>query len=161
MAQKILIFMIVFQLHSMALAECMPGCRCDNTLLMVTCNTSELDKLPITLNPHITYLIIRNSQIEKVDDGFQFYEALVILDLSRNKIATVQDGAFISQVVLMPTDNFYLCLSSGLPGHPLDGPQPPLHGDSQHSLWPVQAALPLSQPQLPGAPAPWLGQALP
>ena len=36
-----------------------------------------------------------------IDDGFQFYEALLTLDLSDNMIETIQDGAFQSQVIFI------------------------------------------------------------
>lgn len=68
---------------------------------MVTCTSSSLDIIPITLNPHITTLSMHNSQVKTIDDGFQFYEALVTLNLSNNQIQTIQDGAFISQMQLV------------------------------------------------------------
>ena len=98
LSNNIVILVLFCQLYSMVASYCMVGCRCNNTMLVATCNTSNLDMVPITLNPHITKLLIHNSRIKLIDDSFQFYEALVILDLSRNQITTIQDRAFISQV---------------------------------------------------------------
>ena len=55
--------------------------------------------VPITLNPHITLLEMRNSRVVRLDDSFQFYEALIDLDLSFNRIALILDKSFISQVI--------------------------------------------------------------
>ena len=43
----------------------------------------------------------KNVQVRTIDDGFQFYEALLTLDLSDNMIETIQDGAFQSQVIFI------------------------------------------------------------
>ena len=98
MFKQIARLLVLGQLCNFAKGYCPPGCLCNNTLLMVTCTSSSLDIIPITLNPHITTLSMHNSQVKTIDDGFQFYEALVTLNLSNNQIQTIQDGAFISQV---------------------------------------------------------------
>ena len=77
---------------------CPPGCTCNNSKLMVTCNQTDLEMLPITLNPHITSLNWHNSRVHTVDDSLQFYEALLSLNISHNKINIIQDGAFSYQV---------------------------------------------------------------
>ena len=46
---------------------------------------------------------IKIAQVRTIDDGFQFYEALLTLDLSDNMIETIQDGAFQSQVISINT----------------------------------------------------------
>ena len=74
------------------------GCECDNVELSVMCTNSSLVTFPITLNPHITSLTIHNTEVSSISDGLQFYEALHSLDLSHNKISTLQDRAFIFQV---------------------------------------------------------------
>ena len=98
MFKQIAGLLVLGQLWDAVMGYCPPGCSCNNTLLMVTCTSSSLDIIPITLNPHITTLSMHNSQVKTIDDGFQFYDALVTLDLSNNQIQTIQDGAFISQV---------------------------------------------------------------
>ena len=42
---------------------------------------------------------MRNSRVVRLDDSFQFYEALIDLDLSFNRIALILDKSFISQVI--------------------------------------------------------------
>ena len=74
------------------------GCHCNNDKLSVSCTNSSLSILPITLNPHITSLVIHNTRVSAVSDGLQFYEALHNLDLSHNRISTIQDRAFSYQV---------------------------------------------------------------
>ena len=74
------------------------GCECDNVELSVVCTNSSLVNFPITLNPHITSLTIYNTEVSSISDGLQFYEVLHSLDLSHNKISTLQDRAFIFQV---------------------------------------------------------------
>ena len=60
---------------------------------------SQLNMVPITLNPHITRMEMRNTRVARLDDSFQFYEALVDLDLSFNRITLILDKSFISQVI--------------------------------------------------------------
>lgn len=60
---------------------------------------SQLKMVPITLNPHITLLEMRNTQVERLDDSFQFYEALIDLDLSFNRINLILEKSFVSQVI--------------------------------------------------------------
>lgn len=64
----------------------------------MSCTNSSLSILPITLNPHITSLVIQRTRVSSVSDGLQFYEALHHLDLSNNMISTIQDRAFTYQV---------------------------------------------------------------
>ena len=60
---------------------------------------SKLELLPITLNPHITELLLRHTAVSTLDTGsLQFYEALTQLDLAHNRIHTVLPGAFHNQV---------------------------------------------------------------
>ena len=65
--------------------------------LGVNCNAWALDMVPITLNPHITSLTISHSKIARLDDSFQFYEALVKLNMSNNIISHILDRSFVSQ----------------------------------------------------------------
>ena len=60
---------------------------------------SQLKMVPITLNPHITLLEMRNTKVVRLDDSFQFYEALIDLDLSFNRINLILDKSFVSQVI--------------------------------------------------------------
>ena len=60
---------------------------------------SQLKMVPITLNPHITRLEMRNTRVERLDDSFQFYEALIDLDLGSNRINLILEKSFVSQVI--------------------------------------------------------------
>ena len=60
---------------------------------------TQLNMVPITLNPHIIRLEMRNTRVVRLDDSFQFYEALVDLDLSFNRITLILDKSFVSQVI--------------------------------------------------------------
>ena len=42
---------------------------------------------------------MRNTQVERLDDSFQFYEALIDLDLSFNRINLILEKSFVSQVI--------------------------------------------------------------
>ena len=84
--------------HPHSLSLLFTGCHCNNDKLSVSCTNSSLSILPITLNPHITSLVIHNTRVSAVSDGLQFYEALHNLDLSNNRISTIQDRAFSYQV---------------------------------------------------------------
>ena len=84
--------------HSHPRSLLFTGCHCNNDKLSVSCTNSSLSILPITLNPHITSLVIHNTRVSAVSDGLQFYEALHNLDLSNNRISTIQDRAFSYQV---------------------------------------------------------------
>ena len=68
--------------------------------LEVKClSASQLNMVPITLNPHITRLEMRNTRVVRLDDSFQFYEALIDLDLSFNRITLILEKSFVSQVI--------------------------------------------------------------
>ena len=60
---------------------------------------TQLNMVPITLNPHIEALTMRNTEVVRLDDSFQFYEALLDLDLSFNRIRLILDKSFVSQVI--------------------------------------------------------------
>ena len=71
----------------------------------MSCLASQLNMIPITLNPHITRLELRNTRVARLDDSFQFYEALTELDLSFNRINLILDKSFVSQVIKQVTSD--------------------------------------------------------
>ena len=75
--------------------------------LGVSCSSWPHDIIPITLNPHITQLSITHSKITRLDDSFQFYEALASLNLSYNSISSIKDKSFLSQASCHPDFMFY------------------------------------------------------
>ncbi|XP_067647517.1 leucine-rich repeat and immunoglobulin-like domain containing-NOGO receptor-interacting protein 4 [Eurosta solidaginis] len=79
------------------LANCPPGCQCDDNTLVVQCGEGQLDVLPIALNPSIQRLVIRNNKIKTIDSSIQFYAELTFLDLSSNHLMTIPQRTFAYQ----------------------------------------------------------------
>ncbi|CAG9134714.1 unnamed protein product [Plutella xylostella] len=80
-----------------ALANCPGGCSCNDDTLVVVCEESRLDVLPIALNPSIQRLIIRNNKIKTIDSSMQFYAELQHLDLSQNHLVNIPSRSFDNQ----------------------------------------------------------------
>ncbi|CAD0195894.1 unnamed protein product [Chrysodeixis includens] len=80
-----------------ALANCPIGCNCNDETLVVVCEESRLDVLPIALNPYIQRLIIRNNKIKTIDSSMQFYTELQHLDLSQNHLVNIPTKSFAYQ----------------------------------------------------------------
>lgn len=80
-----------------ALANCPGGCNCNDDTLVVVCEESRLDVLPIALNPSIQRLIIRNNKIKTIDSSMQFYAELQHLDLSQNHLVNIPPKSFAYQ----------------------------------------------------------------
>ncbi|XP_062132258.1 leucine-rich repeat neuronal protein 3 [Drosophila sulfurigaster albostrigata] len=80
-----------------ALANCPPGCQCDDNTLVVQCGEGQLDVLPIALNPSIQRLVIKNNKIKTIDSSIQFYAELTFLDLSQNHLMTIPQRTFAYQ----------------------------------------------------------------
>lgn len=80
-----------------ALTNCPIGCDCNDDTLVVRCEEGKLDVLPITLNPSIQRLVIKNNKIKTVDSSIQFYSELYFLDLSYNHLVSIPPNSFESQ----------------------------------------------------------------
>lgn len=94
------LFSVIFLLGVMsisALANCPPGCQCDDDTLVVTCGEGHLDVLPIALNPSIQRLVIKTNRIKTIDSSIQFYAELTFLDLSYNHLVTIPQRTFAYQ----------------------------------------------------------------
>ncbi|XP_018332590.1 chondroadherin-like [Agrilus planipennis] len=76
---------------------CPTGCTCNDDTYVVHCERSKLDVIPITLNPAIQRLILRNNKIKTVDAAFQFYRDLQYVDLSSNHLVNIPIKSFIHQ----------------------------------------------------------------
>lgn len=79
------------------LANCPPGCQCDDNTLVVQCGEGQLDVLPIALNPSIQRLVIKSNKIKTIDSSIQFYAELTFLDLSQNHLMTIPQRTFAYQ----------------------------------------------------------------
>ncbi|XP_052758557.1 leucine-rich repeat neuronal protein 1-like isoform X1 [Galleria mellonella] len=89
--------LLACQSGAAALANCPSGCSCNDDTLVVVCEESRLDVLPIALNPSIQRLIIRNNKIKTIDSSMQFYAELQHLDLSQNHLVNIPTKSFAYQ----------------------------------------------------------------
>ncbi|CAH0557647.1 unnamed protein product [Brassicogethes aeneus] len=76
---------------------CPGGCTCDDDTYVVTCERGKLDVIPITLNPAIQRLVLKNNKIRTVDAAFQFYRDLLYVDLSYNHLGNIPKTSFTNQ----------------------------------------------------------------
>lgn len=77
-----------------SLANCPNGCLCNDDTLVVTCDDTNLDVMPIALNPSIKSLIMKNNKIKSIESAIQFYPDLEILDLSGNHLLKLPSRTF-------------------------------------------------------------------
>ncbi|CAH1130157.1 unnamed protein product [Ceutorhynchus assimilis] len=97
---KGMLFLLVLAafLPSSAIAVgCPTGCICNDETYIVQCEHSKLDVIPITLNPAIQRLVLRNNKIRTVDAAFQFYRDLQYVDLSSNHLINIPTKSFQHQ----------------------------------------------------------------
>lgn len=77
-----------------SLANCPPGCLCNDDTLVVTCDDTSLDVMPIALNPSIKQLIMKKNKIKSIESAIQFYPDLEFLDLSGNHLLKLPSRTF-------------------------------------------------------------------
>lgn len=77
-----------------SLANCPNGCLCNDDTLVVTCDDTNLDVMPIALNPSIKQLIMKNNKIKSIESAIQFYPDLEFLDLSGNHLLKLPSKTF-------------------------------------------------------------------
>ncbi len=94
------------------LALCPGDCMCDNTRLIVNCSDVYLPDMPITLNPHIKSMRITHAGLERLETNLQFYPALIICDLSHNRLASLNPYVFETQSQLSRLDVSHNRISS-------------------------------------------------
>ncbi|XP_017771376.1 PREDICTED: insulin-like growth factor-binding protein complex acid labile subunit isoform X1 [Nicrophorus vespilloides] len=92
----------IFLLGSLMVASsfgigCPTGCECNDDTFVVKCEKSKLDVLPITLNPAVQRLVLRNNKIKTIDAAFQFYRDLQYVDLSNNHLVNIPSKSFLYQ----------------------------------------------------------------
>ncbi|XP_072402908.1 uncharacterized protein [Diabrotica undecimpunctata] len=85
-------------------AICPAACRCENDILTTSCSSANLEFVPIQLNPELHELDLSNNKISQIHFSFPFYEKLVTLNLSRNRIKTLGNNNFESQINLTHLD---------------------------------------------------------
>lgn len=77
-----------------SLANCPNGCLCNDDTLVVTCDDTNLDVMPIALNPSIKQLIMKKNKIKSIESAIQFYPDLEFLDLSGNHLLKLPSRTF-------------------------------------------------------------------
>lgn len=88
------LFFVGLLVASAQAVGCPTGCVCNDDTFVVQCEKSKLDVLPITLNPAIQRLVLRNNKIKTVDAAFQFYKDLQYVDLSSNHLVNIPNDSF-------------------------------------------------------------------
>lgn len=79
-------------------AVCPHNCMCNDDTLTVICKENMLNEVPITLNPRIERLILKQNRIKTVDvAAFQFYGSLKHIDFSYNQLVKIPQKAFVTQ----------------------------------------------------------------
>lgn len=91
------LFFVGLLISSVQAVGCPTGCVCNDETYVVQCEKSKLDVLPITLNPAIQRLVLRNNKIKTIDAAFQFYKDLQYVDLSINHLISIPTKSFIYQ----------------------------------------------------------------
>ncbi|KAG5676783.1 hypothetical protein PVAND_006592 [Polypedilum vanderplanki] len=97
----LMIFIIMTPTMINSLANCPNGCECNDEVLIVTCNETDLDVMPIALNPSIRKLVMRKNKIKSIESYIQFYPELVYLDLSENHLLKLLTKTFQYQKKLI------------------------------------------------------------
>lgn len=80
--------------QTVSLANCPNGCTCDDESLDVSCLETNLDVMPIALNPSIRQLIMKKNKIKSIESAIQFYPDLEFLDLSGNHLLKLPSKTF-------------------------------------------------------------------
>ncbi|KAJ8918711.1 hypothetical protein NQ315_015031 [Exocentrus adspersus] len=96
--------MLVLAMIGSTRAICPAACRCENDVLRTSCASASLEIVPIQLNPELHELDLSNNKIVHIHFSFPFYEKLVNLNLSHNRIKTLGNANFNSQTNLTRLD---------------------------------------------------------
>jgi Leucine-rich repeat (LRR) protein len=92
--EVLLLASIVIPTLISSLANCPNGCQCNDDTLVVTCDDTNLDVMPIALNPSIKQLIMKKNKIKSIESAIQFYPDLEFLDLSGNHLLRLPSKTF-------------------------------------------------------------------
>ena len=82
---------------------CPLACECNEVALSVSCARSQLEVLPITLNPGIQRLQLQNNNIRAVDAALGFYAQLQYIDLSHNQLIRSDSPPPETEIISKPT----------------------------------------------------------
>lgn len=86
-----------------AWAICPSKCVCNEETLLVTCDRANLGSVPITFNPGIRDMVLKNDNIKVTPTAFNFYKSLLSLDLASNKLQNISANSFEAQHNLQVT----------------------------------------------------------
>ncbi|KAJ6222524.1 hypothetical protein RDWZM_001069 [Blomia tropicalis] len=87
-ASFIIVIIITIAIHIESIETfCPPRCRCNDLKLSVYCNGTQIDLVPIMLNPLLKELYLGNSRVKNVQ-AISVYQELRYLDLSHNGLST-------------------------------------------------------------------------
>ncbi|XP_044257308.1 slit homolog 1 protein-like [Tribolium madens] len=78
-------------------AICPARCHCNDDTLTASCGSAALEVVPIQLNPEVRHIDLSDNKITHVSFTFRFYNFLVTLDLSSNKIKNLGSSNFDMQ----------------------------------------------------------------
>ena len=98
---QILSLSVVLSQVILSTSFCPLSCDCNEVALSVSCASSELEVLPITLNPGIQRLQLQHNNIRAVDAALGFYAQLQYIDLSSNHLISLPDRGFSQQKKLI------------------------------------------------------------
>merc|ERR1711892_1637724 len=79
------------------LSFCPDQCVCDEDRLETSCISTDIQVMPMTLNPGLKVLILKFNDFHSVDASLNFYPELELLHLSSNHIVSIPDRAFSNQ----------------------------------------------------------------
>ena len=112
----LLLLLLTSWLLPLATPFCPLACECNEKVLSVSCAASQLEVLPITLNPGIQRLQLQHNNIRAVDAALGFYAQLQYVDLSHNQLISLPDRGFLQQKKLLElrlTNNKIFNVSNG------------------------------------------------
>ncbi|XP_076330344.1 uncharacterized protein LOC143236020 [Tachypleus tridentatus] len=90
-------------------AMCPVKCNCDDENLHVECDSANLEVVPLTLNPELRELVLKNNNIKGIMASLTVYHNLEYLDVSQNQLITIDKNNFQKQNQLK-----YLLLSRNM-----------------------------------------------